>query len=198
MSIIHLKGAKRPYGTLLLRLLKFLQGVDSAGPWPASEAPPVQQPRQDAGGRSDDASAPLPPPEVPLPPEPYVDPEHVKSQEEADRNLQRRVTRNLREGAQSILHLMNHKPRNPYCEACVRAKMTQVRTYCGAHAKITEYWGHEITADHITSVEDNILGITGDRNALIIKDAFSGLKEHLPSKDEERRGDSYEDYGILL
>ena len=77
---------------------------------------------------------------------------------------------------------MTHKPKNPFCEACVRAKKAESPSYKGAYVKTAEEWGHKLTADHITSLKDNMLGITGDKDALTIKDEYSGLKNLYPTK----------------
>ena len=66
--------------------------------------------------------------------------------------------------ANSIEHLLTHKPKNPYCEACVRNNITQALSYRGSCVNNATYWGHELTADHITSLLDSVLGITGDRD----------------------------------
>ena len=77
---------------------------------------------------------------------------------------------------------MTHKPKNPYCEACVRAKKTESPSYKGSYVRTVAEWGREVTADHITSLKDRMLGITGDRDALTIKDEYSGLKNLYPTK----------------
>ena len=80
------------------------------------------------------------------------------------------------------------KPRNPFCEACVRAKLNHRRSYRGAHNFCTPFWGHTATGDHITStaMKDSMLGISGDRDAFTIKEEFSGLKHMYPSKTKSR------------
>ena len=80
------------------------------------------------------------------------------------------------------LHLMTHKPKNPFCEACIRAKKVEAPSYKGSYVKTAQEWGQKVTADHITSLKDSMLGITGDRDALTIKDESSGLKNLYPTK----------------
>ncbi|MFM7983686.1 MAG: hypothetical protein ACKPKO_30615, partial [Candidatus Fonsibacter sp.] len=45
-------------------------------------------------------------------------------------------------------------------------------------------WGELVTGDHITSVHDNMLGIEGGRDVLVMKDAYSGLKAAYPMPDK--------------
>ena len=54
--------------------------------------------------------------------------------------------------------------------------------YKGSFKNEAMWWGQHLTADHITSKKDNMLGVTGDRNALVIKDLYSGLKHLYPTK----------------
>ena len=41
----------------------------------------------------------------------------------------------LREEANSLYHLLTHKPNNPFCESCRRAKMKEQRKYSGSYKK---------------------------------------------------------------
>ena len=96
--------------------------------------------------------------------------------------MEPREIKSLKLRANATEHLMNHKPKNPYCEACVRAKMTQAPSYKHSYVRKATECGQEVTADHVTSQKDNMLGITGDRDALTIKDEYSGLKNMYPTK----------------
>ena len=80
---------------------------------------------------------------------------------------------------------MTHKAKNPYCEACIRAKMMEAPSYKHSYVKTAQEWGQRLTADHITSLKDKMLGITGDRDALTIKDEYSGLKNMYPTKTKD-------------
>ena len=77
----------------------------------------------------------LPEGSVPHPPAPYGDDvpvsryEHLNTPDEADRSLEPRERKSLRLRTNSTEHLMTHKPKNPYCEACIRAKMTEAPSY---------------------------------------------------------------------
>ena len=67
-------------------------------------------------------------------------------------------------------HKLIHKPKNPYCEACTRGKMRRGKLFKGSYNRKPTKWGQIITCDHIVSQKDNMLGVTGDRDCLTIKD----------------------------
>ncbi|MFM7978473.1 MAG: hypothetical protein ACKPKO_04080, partial [Candidatus Fonsibacter sp.] len=43
--------------------------------------------------------------------------------DESVNDMNRPARRSLQEEANSLFHLPTHKPKNPYCESCRRAKM---------------------------------------------------------------------------
>ena len=47
----------------------------------------------------------------------------------------------LREQAQELSHLLNHKPFNPYCDGCNAAKMRDVQHFRGAFDREVKAWG---------------------------------------------------------
>ena len=47
----------------------------------------------------------------------------------------------LKAEAKTLAHLCTHRYRNPYCEACIRAKMKHYRTLCGAFKRELKSWG---------------------------------------------------------
>ena len=97
----------------------------------------------------------------------------------------------LREEANSLYHLLTHKTKNPFCESCRRAKMKEKRKYSGSYKNTATRWGQLVTGDHIVSTQDNMLGIDGSRDSLVLKDAFSGFKAAYPMTD--RKADSTAD-----
>ena len=122
--------------------------------------------------------------EVVLPPEPFQpDPEQM-DREEAEANLHETIKSRLRREAQSLKHKLTHKPKNPFCDACNRAKMRRGKRFTGSYNRKPEAWGWCITCDHIVSKEDNMLGIRGERDCLTIKDLWSGLKHCYPTQDK--------------
>ncbi|MFM7979396.1 MAG: hypothetical protein ACKPKO_08785, partial [Candidatus Fonsibacter sp.] len=92
--------------------------------------------------------------------------------------------RSLKKEAHSLYHLLTHKPKNPYCESCRRATMKESRQYAGSYKSTATRWGELVTGDHIASTQDNMLGIQGSRDIMVIKDAYSGLKSSYPMPDK--------------
>ena len=82
-------------------------------------------------------------------------------------------TERLKREAVSIDHMMTHVPKNPYCQACSRAK-TVARPH-RAHAPSDgfgpppEEFGDEVTADYL-SVGPEELSWHGERFALVMYD----------------------------
>ncbi|MFM7989790.1 MAG: hypothetical protein ACKPKO_61800, partial [Candidatus Fonsibacter sp.] len=44
-------------------------------------------------------------------------------------------------------------------------------------------WGELVTGDHIVSTHDNMLGVNGSKDVMVMRDAFSGLKAAYPMPD---------------
>ena len=44
-----------------------------------------------------------------------------------------------------------------------------------------------MTADHITSIKERMLGITGDKDCLVIKDGYSGLRAFYPTPTKDAK-----------
>ena len=55
----------------------------------------------------------------------------------------------LKAEAKTLAHLCAHRYRNPYCEACIRAKMKHLRTERGAFKRELKSWGDLITFDFL-------------------------------------------------
>ena len=62
--------------------------------------------------------------------------------------------------------------------------MRNKRKLHGSFKGLADAWGDHLTADHITSQKDAMLGITGDRDAFMVKDLYSGLKHLYPTKSK--------------
>eukprot|EP00972_Heterocapsa_arctica_P112955 16434634-Heterocapsa_arctica.AAC.1 len=92
--------------------------------------------------------------------------------------------RNLREVAVSLEHLLTHKPANPYCDACNRGKMRDAKTFKGAFIATRKptTWMELVTCDHIVS--RTMEGLTGDKDALVIEDLYSNIKQFCPVKSK--------------
>ena len=63
--------------------------------------------------------------------------------------------------------------------------MRNIRRYKGAFENRATRWGQHLTADHIASVHENMLGITGDKSAFVVMDLYSGLKHLYPVKTKD-------------
>jgi hypothetical protein len=78
----------------------------------------------------------------------------------------------LQEQAKSLQHLLTHTPKNPFCEACNRAKMRHSahRKKGGAERLDAVSFGDHITGDHIISQGDIDVGFNGERDAVVLFD----------------------------
>ena len=83
--------------------------------------------------------------------------------------------------ARSLGHLLTHKPFNSKCDACQSAKMKDVPHFKGAFDGAPAKWGDLLTCDHLDSRSDGVAGITGDRQALVVKDVWSKFKMIYPA-----------------
>ena len=90
--------------------------------------------------------------------------------------------RNLRQEAKSLRHFLAHKPANKYCDACILGKMRGSKKFCGSFERSRQptRWSELGTADHLVAQSASMEGITGDCDAIIIKDLFSKVKAIFP------------------
>jgi hypothetical protein len=90
--------------------------------------------------------------------------------------------------ATSIQHLTTHLPKNPYCVACQRAKLENVRG--SRKGGIASYdfktFGEHITADTIVLRGKKDIGITGDANCFVIYDFATGWLDCFRSKSKSQ------------
>ena len=64
--------------------------------------------------------------------------------------------------------------------------MKEKRKYVGSYMNTATRWGGQlVTGDHIVSTQDNMLGIDGNRDMLVIKDACSRLKAAYPMPNKK-------------
>ena len=98
--------------------------------------------------------------------------------------------RDLKSEALSVAHLMTHKPKNRWCIACQKAKM-QYRAHRNKGGVLDadiKKFGDSITADHLIAQNELSRGITGDRDALVIKDRATGwIAVRYPTRVRTRR-----------
>ena len=90
--------------------------------------------------------------------------------------------RDLKVEAMSLEHLLDHANYNPYCESCVRAKMTRrpARRQTRDPSEQPENFGDLVNADFVVSQSDEAMGLTGERDALVILDRASRYKDCFP------------------
>ena len=114
----------------------------------------VEEPSSSSGGRPspDAALFPLRPDEA-EPPEPEFDPELEDNPEvaEAPKPMSKRSKEMMMREAKSEEHLFTHRPKNPFCETCVRAKMQapQAPRRHGSSSVDAKAFGDHVTADHV-------------------------------------------------
>ena len=63
--------------------------------------------------------------------------------------------------AQSLQHQLTHKPNNPFCDACKRGKMTDVRRFKNNSKRGYKEWGQLVTCDHVISETHAMHGLFG-------------------------------------
>ena len=61
--------------------------------------------------------------------------------DESNSDTNRPARRSLQEEANSLFHLLKHKPNNPCCESCRWAKMKETRKYVGSYVNTATRWG---------------------------------------------------------
>ena len=95
-----------------------------------------------------------------------------------------REERDLRAEAKSLKHLMTHLPKNPYCDACQRAKMVNVKSF--RHEGIEGYeftkFGEHITLDTMVLHGLTNRGINGETDAIVFYDFGTGWIDAVPVK----------------
>lgn len=104
--------------------------------------------------------------------------------EVAGPNLHQRGT--LRSEANKIEHILTHRYKNPYCDACVRAKMRHHKTYRGAFRRKLKKFGDLVTFDFVDTREINEPGHRVEKEVLVIRDRFTGMIGAHPSTSKSK------------
>ena len=87
----------------------------------------------------------------------------------------------LRREAKSLLHLRDHKPKNPYCDACQQSKMfRRPHGRLKHHGPLPTKFGESLSADHLVSHSEKSQSLLGDKNAVVIFDRYSSWKGVYP------------------
>ena len=90
----------------------------------------------------------------------------------------------LKAEAKTLAHLCTHRYRNPYCEACIRAKMKHYRTVRGAFKRDLKSWGDLITFDSLDMRRAADMGIGNDdeaREVLVVRDVATRVIGAIPT-----------------
>ena len=89
----------------------------------------------------------------------------------------------LRAEADSIHHKFCHRPKNPYCKVCQKAKMysPQARKTGGSSSITSTKYGDHITVDHIITRDMLDHGYDDQKVALVVKDVYSQFRYVYPS-----------------
>ena len=89
--------------------------------------------------------------------------------------------------AKSQKHLFCHRPKNPFCPTCQKAKMMApyARKTGGSSTVRSEAYGDHVTMDHIIARDLRDYGFDDQRVALVVKDVFSKFRYVYPSDTKE-------------
>ena len=100
----------------------------------------------------------------------------------------------LRAEADSIYHKFCHRPKNPFCEVCKRAKMyaPQARKRGGSSTITSSHFGDHVTVDHLITRDLKDHGFEDQKVALVVKDVYSQFRYTYPSETKSTE-QCYED-----
>ena len=104
------------------------------------------------------------------------DPEAHAPPEGEERDL--RGEAKLREEATSAKHLFTHRPKNPFCPVCRKARMLapHARKKGGSGTSTSKKFGDHVTMDRIITRDLKDQGLDGERVALVVKDVYSKFR----------------------
>ena len=93
----------------------------------------------------------------------------------------------LKAEAKSLAHLCTHRYRNPYCKACIRAKVKHFRTERGAFKRELKSWGDLLTFDFLDMRKVADMGVGNDdemREVLVVHDVATRAIAAIPKNLE--------------
>jgi hypothetical protein len=96
-----------------------------------------------------------------------------------------RRRRDLVAEADSRLHKLTRLPKNLDCAARARAKLQDKLSKKGAFQRALTGWGDTITCDHLYSGAPSSRGLSGENDAFVVKDTWSGLIHAYPAPSKE-------------
>ena len=90
----------------------------------------------------------------------------------------------LRKEATSPERLFFHRPKNPFCPVCQKAKMLapQSRKVGGTRTIESKAFGDHITCDHIILKDLTEFGFHDQKDGFVIKDVFTSFRYCYPSE----------------
>ena len=93
-----------------------------------------------------------------------------------------KLPRDLKAEAMSLEHALTHMPYNKYCQSCVRAKMSRrpAKRQIRNPDDMPKAFGDLVNADHVISKSDEAMGLTGERDALVIVDRATDYMDCFP------------------
>ena len=88
----------------------------------------------------------------------------------------------LKREATDIKHLLTHHPKNPFCKCCTYGKATSSRLRRHDPAAKAEWskFGDLVTADHMVLGANDIKGLHGEKNAVLVRDTFTRWMDFFP------------------
>ena len=89
--------------------------------------------------------------------------------------------------AESAEHKFTHRPKNPYCKVCQKAKMLapHARKRGGTSTIKSDKFGDHVTLDHVITRDLRDFGIEGEKVALIVKDVFTNFRFVYPASNKD-------------
>ena len=82
----------------------------------------------------------------------------------------------LKAEANSLVHILTHRYKNPYCETCVRAKMKHRKTRRGAFNRPLKKFGDLISFVYLDLDKSSLdLVPVLDHKVLVVRDRFTGM-----------------------
>ena len=92
--------------------------------------------------------------------------------------------RDLKKEALSLRHQLLHDGNNPHCPLCKEAKMIRKPCRKRTDVKMPEKFGDVVTCDHVYAHSEELEGITGDRDLLVVYDLATGCLAAYPVKNK--------------
>ena len=88
----------------------------------------------------------------------------------------------IKDEAPSAHHLLTRSPYNRFCPTCARAKMFRKPARRIAHHpdSLPKQFGEHVNADRVIAHSEESMGLTGERDALVVVDRATGYMDCYP------------------